>query len=73
MGQAKNRGTFEERKAAAIIVNDEKQRLEAVAKSERIARREKHRIHTRDNPRPASRGPSMGVITLGLMGGLYPK
>jgi hypothetical protein len=30
MGQAKSRGTFEERKAAAIIVNDEKQRLEIV-------------------------------------------
>ena len=71
MGQAKNRGTFEERKAAAIIINDEKQRLEAVAKAER----KKHRMHTRNDPMVACQRPTISVLALGLMGGLcsHPK
>jgi ethanolamine ammonia-lyase small subunit len=36
MGQAKNRGSFEERKAAAIIRNNQQQKLEEVKKSKRM-------------------------------------
>lgn len=70
MGQAKARGNFEERKAKAIVRNEEQLRLEAIAYEERLKNRVEYRNQRNSVRRRTKRNkmllPAIIAATMGI-------